>query len=93
MMDVSSQLAELPARFTAVMLEEPDAGVDAVLAEAEADTGLFSDLAGAALAKARWLERIRILANEALDLVSEADGSAHERRDHMARLLSEASAK
>jgi len=79
----TSALADLPARLSALVIGDGDAPTDEAMREAEEETGLFDELSGHALIKGRYFYRIRVLAEETLDLIDSLDGTNKERRRQM----------
>lgn len=76
--DIPAELAALPDRFSALIHGREDAVTDEALAEAEAELGLFSDLAGSDLAKARYFYRLELLTELACYIVADAErATAH----------------
>ena len=77
---VPADLAAIPERLTALLQGLPDPDIDAEVAEAMDDWGLFAELDGEAKQTALHFYRIEMLAKElagiADALTSEADGTA-----------------
>ena len=77
-------LAAMPARLSAILHGLPDPDIDAEVAEAMLDTGLYDDLTGTAKRTALHYYRVEMLAEELASIAdrlkSEADGTAEARR-------------
>ena len=85
--DIPAALAAMPDRLTALLFNEADAEIDAELAEAEDETGLFDDLSGTKLAERRYFHRLRMLAETLHELLDEADGTTAAWLERQRRML------
>lgn len=77
-------LVAMPSRLSAILHGLPDPDIDAEVAEAIRETGLYDDLTGTAKRTALYYYRVEMLAEElasmADNLKNEVDGTAEARR-------------
>ncbi|WP_298289520.1 hypothetical protein [Novosphingobium sp.] len=73
--ELVERLAAQPARLTALLANFADAEIDATVREAVEETDVFAGLGSDELPMQTNLFRVRLFAEQLLDLVDEADGT------------------